>query len=116
MSNTLFCHGYTTKYVIINGIKKLKKLIYTTNCMGNCNISQIGDIWFKSDFRLICDYFFVRETMLNQKMRFFPLEAICFNRTKIKYFAGLKKCASKGKFFFQKKKSFTLSEKMQFSE
>jgi hypothetical protein len=26
MSNFLFCHGYTTKYVIMRGIKKLKKL------------------------------------------------------------------------------------------
>jgi hypothetical protein len=62
MSNILFCHGYTTKYVIMNGIKKLKKLkklIYTNNCMGNCKISKIGDIWIKSDFRLICGHVFV---------------------------------------------------------
>jgi hypothetical protein len=26
MSNILFCQGYATKYVIMNGIKKLKKL------------------------------------------------------------------------------------------
>jgi hypothetical protein len=25
MSNILFCHGHTTKYVVINGIKKLTK-------------------------------------------------------------------------------------------
>jgi hypothetical protein len=36
MSNILFFHGYATKYVIMNGIKKLKKLIYTNNCIGNC--------------------------------------------------------------------------------
>jgi hypothetical protein len=29
MSNILFCHGYTTKYVIMSGIKKLKKLTLT---------------------------------------------------------------------------------------
>jgi hypothetical protein len=51
--------GYATKYIIINGIKKLKKLIYTNNCMGNCKSSKIGAIWIKSDFRLICGYFFV---------------------------------------------------------
>jgi hypothetical protein len=34
MSNILFCHGYkVTKYVIMNGIKKLKKLIYTNNAL-----------------------------------------------------------------------------------
>jgi hypothetical protein len=44
MSNILFCHGYATKYVILNGIKKLKKLIYTNKCMGNSKISNIGDI------------------------------------------------------------------------
>jgi hypothetical protein len=49
----------TANYVIMNGIKKLKKLIYTKNGMGNCKISKIGDIWIKSDFRLICGYFFV---------------------------------------------------------
>jgi hypothetical protein len=54
MSNILFCHGYDTKYVIMNGIKKLKKHIYTNN-----KISKIGDTWIKSDFRLICGYFFV---------------------------------------------------------
>jgi hypothetical protein len=59
MSYILFCHGYTTKYVIMNGIKKLKKLINTNNCMWNCKIFKIGDIWMKSDFRLICAYFFV---------------------------------------------------------
>jgi hypothetical protein len=59
MSNILFCHGYTRKYVIMNDIKKLKKLIYNNNCMGNCKITKIGDIWIKSDFRLICGYFFV---------------------------------------------------------
>jgi hypothetical protein len=56
MGNILFCHGYTTKYVIINGIKML---IYTNNCMGNCKIAKIGDIGIKSGFRLICGYFFV---------------------------------------------------------
>jgi hypothetical protein len=59
MSNILFCHGYATKYVIMNGIKKLKKLIYTNNCMGNCKISNFGVIWIKSDIRLICGNFFV---------------------------------------------------------
>jgi hypothetical protein len=33
MSNILCCHGYTTKNVIMNGIKKLKKLIYTNNSL-----------------------------------------------------------------------------------
>jgi hypothetical protein len=45
--------------IFLNGIKKFKKLIYTNNCMGNCKISKIGDIWIISDFRLICGYFFV---------------------------------------------------------
>jgi hypothetical protein len=27
--------------------------------MGNCKISKIGDIWIKSDVRLIYGYFFV---------------------------------------------------------
>jgi hypothetical protein len=31
MRNILFCHGCATKYVKMNGIKKLKKLIYTNN-------------------------------------------------------------------------------------
>jgi hypothetical protein len=34
MNNIIFCH---TKYVVMKGIKKLKKLIYPNNCMGNCN-------------------------------------------------------------------------------
>jgi hypothetical protein len=59
MSNILFCHGYNTKYVIKNGLRKLKKLIYTNNCMGNYKISKIGDTWIKSDFRFIFGYFFV---------------------------------------------------------
>jgi hypothetical protein len=77
MSNILFCHGYATKYVIINGTKKLKKLIYTNNCMGNCKISNIGDIWIKSYFRLICGYFFVT---IKQKIIFCRLEH-CNNKT-----------------------------------
>jgi hypothetical protein len=59
MNNILFGHGYATKYFIMNGIKKLKKLIYTNICMGNCKISKIVVIWIKSDFRLACGYFFV---------------------------------------------------------
>jgi hypothetical protein len=43
----------------MNGIKKLKKLIYTNNFMENCKISKIWATWIKSDFRLICGYFFV---------------------------------------------------------
>jgi hypothetical protein len=31
MSYILFCHGYATKYVIMNGIKKLKKRILLAN-------------------------------------------------------------------------------------
>jgi hypothetical protein len=61
MSNIVFCHGYTTKYVIMNRIKKLKKLIYTNNC----KISKIGGIWIKSDFRLICGCFFVTRSHNN---------------------------------------------------
>jgi hypothetical protein len=49
MSNILFFHEYTTKYVVINGVKKLKKLIYTNNCMGNRKIVKIGGTWIKSD-------------------------------------------------------------------
>jgi hypothetical protein len=63
MSIILFCHGYTTKYVIMNGIKKHKKLIYTNNCMGNCKISKIGDIWIKSDFRLIKAAIFYKDNI-----------------------------------------------------
>jgi hypothetical protein len=37
----------TTKYVIINGIKRME----------NFKISKIGDTWIKSDFRLKCRYF-----------------------------------------------------------
>jgi hypothetical protein len=33
MSNILFGHGYATKYVIMNGIKKLRKHIYTNNSL-----------------------------------------------------------------------------------
>jgi hypothetical protein len=39
-------HAGTTKYIIMNGIEKLKKLIYTNNYMGISNIfkiSKIGD-------------------------------------------------------------------------
>jgi hypothetical protein len=62
MNNILFCH--TTKYVIMNGIKKLKKLIYTKNCMGiassmslfaNSENSQLGN-------------FFCHLTLLFQKL------------------------------------------------
>jgi hypothetical protein len=56
MNDIIFGH---TKYVAMNGIKKLKKLINTNNCMGNCKISKIGDTWIKSDFRFIGGYFFV---------------------------------------------------------
>jgi hypothetical protein len=59
--------GYTTKYVIMNCIKKLKKLIYTNNS----KTSKIGDFWIKSDFRLICGYFFVPESLY---MRFCRLK------------------------------------------
>jgi hypothetical protein len=34
MSNILFCNGYTTKYVIINGIKSLKSLFTLTIAWG----------------------------------------------------------------------------------
>jgi hypothetical protein len=43
MSNILFCHGYATKYVIMNGIQKLKKLIYTNNFMGNYKLQDLQD-------------------------------------------------------------------------
>jgi hypothetical protein len=57
MNDIIFC---PTKYVVImNVIKKLKKLIYTNDCMGNCKIFKIGDTWIESDFRFICGYFFV---------------------------------------------------------
>jgi hypothetical protein len=43
--------------------------------MGNCKISKIRVIWIKSDFRLICGYFFVtEETMIKQKNGFCHLE------------------------------------------
>jgi hypothetical protein len=45
--------------LLIAIIKKLKKLINTNNCMRNCKISKIGATWIKSDFRLLCGYFFV---------------------------------------------------------
>jgi hypothetical protein len=50
MSDIIFFHGYTTQYVIMNGIKKLKKLIYTNNYMDNCKFYKMGDMWIKSDF------------------------------------------------------------------
>jgi hypothetical protein len=52
MSNILFSLGYTTKNVLINGIKKLKKLIYTNNSLVyyysilNAKISFSVLLWF----------------------------------------------------------------------
>jgi hypothetical protein len=55
MSIILFCHGYTTKYVLMNCIKKLKKLLY------------LDQIWFQIHLQLfLC--------IIRQKMRYFQLE------------------------------------------
>jgi hypothetical protein len=56
MSMVLFCHGYAND-AIMNGIKKLEKLIYT-------NLFTLPDLQDRgyldqSDFSLICSYFFV---------------------------------------------------------
>jgi hypothetical protein len=73
MSNILFCDGYTTKYVIMNGIKKLN---YTNNCMGNCKISKKGDTGIKSDFRLICGYFFVTGNHNKTENKILPFKTL----------------------------------------
>jgi hypothetical protein len=40
----------------MNGLKSLKSLFTLTIAW---RISKIGDTWIKSDFRLICGYFFL---------------------------------------------------------
>jgi hypothetical protein len=68
MSNILLCHGYARKYVIMNGIKKLKKLIVRSPRSGiwrvkstrtaahasyraGCRMDMpFFTVWIKSDF------------------------------------------------------------------
>jgi hypothetical protein len=52
MSNILFCHGYTTKYVIMNGI-------FTIIIAWGIARSPRSGIFGTNWIRLICSYFFV---------------------------------------------------------
>jgi hypothetical protein len=49
MSNILFCHGYNTKYVIMNGIKKLKKHKKLTLKRSTKKTTKIGETWYFSE-------------------------------------------------------------------
>jgi hypothetical protein len=74
MSNILFCHGYATKYVIMNGIKKLKSLFTVTIAWGIARSPRSGIFGSNLISDKYAAIFLQQETIIKQKMRFCRLE------------------------------------------